>query len=293
MRIYPEGAVVMSDSASIYFFPVLGHNRLDYRNASYQTHNWSQISDNVRLRHDVSGESLVSRFLAEKKARFGCTVVMRATMYRRTFMAPNNGELSVEQIVNIEGDYRGSEPPKFFPAVIYVGDDCKISGDASMGLDELWCGKEFTMYKGAIIARDHWHFSKPGIGKLLRLWENNKLPSGTMAVTAVTTESGYFSVHVAPNLFREIKRAPSQGQDKCRHRDSILTHALSAGFSEFAKMDKEEITACENFQIIKQILEDRGEYTWEDGDNFDSCRAACVYLPHSIDPNRGGEVGDE
>lgn len=283
----------MSDSASTYFFPVMGHNRLDYPNASYVTDNWSSISDSVSFRHNITGESLVSHFLAEKKARFGCVVVMRETMYRRTFMAPNNGELSVEQTVNIEEDYRRSAPPKFFPVVVYVGGDCKIIGEKSMGLDELWIGQEFALYKGAILARDHWHFSKSGMGKLLRLREDSTMPKGTMKVSAVAAESGYFSVHVAPNLYWEIKRAPSQGREaplKCRHRDSILTHALDAGFADLAKRfkaEKEEFATCENFQNIKQILESKKEYTWEDGENFDSCRAACVYLPHSITPDSG------
>lgn len=274
----------MSDATSSYAFPVVGHGRLDYPACSYQTTNWSRISENVCLRHEISGECLVSRLVLEQKACFGCIVVMRETMYRRTFMTPNDGNLSVEQTIEIDSDYRASAPPKFSPVVVYLGDSFEIVGDESMGLDKLWHDKKFTLHKGAVIARDHWYVSKPGIGKLLRLKKDDNMPSGAMTVIALTDESGYFSVRVAADLFNGIKRAKTQGQEMCRHRDSILTHALSVGFSKLGEMEKEEISACENFQIIKQILESKNELTWED-EGFNPCRAACVYKPHSINPD--------
>ena len=261
----------------------------------YTTHDWDVNSGVVQLRHRIDGDSLVARLIQTRKANFGIAVVMKATMYRKTFIADSNGELSVAQTIQIEKGSRSLESPKFLPMVIYRGERKSFVGDKSMGLDELWYERKFDLVKGAIIARDQEREFQPGLSSLLRAKPDPTVPEGAIQVEVVEADGGYFIVKVHPNLFRAMRHAPTIGHDKARHRDSILAHALSAGFSILADKDRSDndgLKTLENFQTIKRQLEADEIATWNDED-FDACRAAWAYLPHRLDSGFSTEAEND
>ncbi len=285
--------ILMRETTASYSFPVLGGDRMDYEdNCAYATHDWDVNSGVVQLRHRIDGDSLVASLVKSGKANFGVVVVMKATMYRKTFIADGDGALSVSQTIAIEKGNRSLESPKFLPMVIYRGGRQTFVADKSMGLDEFWHGRKFDLLKGAIVARDKEYEFQPGLSRLLRIRPDVAMPPGAIQVDIAAVESGYFIVKVSPDFYREMRRAHTVSKDKAQHRDSILAHALSAGFAEFAKRysGNEELQTLENFQTIKRRLEAEDVATWEDGDKFDACRAAWVYLPHRL---LGPEVSSE
>ena len=269
---------------------------MDYGGDSgYATHDWEVNSGVVQLRHRIDGDSLVARLVQSGKAHFGISVVMKATMYRRTFIADSGGELSVAQTIAIEKGSRSLESPKFLPMVIYRGERETFVGDKSMGLDALWHGRKFVLDKGAIIARDkEWEF-QPGLSSLLRAQPDPSVPEGAIQMEVAEADGGYFVVKVHPNLFREMRQAPTFGEGGARHLDSILAHALSAGFAILAAKDRAEnegLHTLENFQTIKRHLEANDVATWDDED-FDACRAAWVYKSHRIVSDYSNEGEDD
>ena len=288
----------MSKTAQSYPFPVLGPDRMDYASGiAYKTSDWEVADGQAHLRHQIDGDSLVSRMVTNGRAQFGVAVVMKATMYRRTFVADSTGELSVAQSIPLEKSSRSIELPKLMPMVVYKGEGRSIAADKTMGLDELWLGQTFSLPKGAILARDRDHEFMPSIEHLIRPRLNNSLRPGEIQVEVAKTESGYFVVHAHPDLYAAILSAQTVSDDQCRHRDSILTHALSVGFAKLAKQfgdDDEDVKTLENFQSVKRRLGELGVSTWEDeSDSFDSCKAACTYYPHLLVVKAAEENGDD
>lgn len=278
----------MTDATTSLPFPVLGPERLDYQpECSYQTSDWTvNDGDIVSLRHHLSGDCLVSRLVKEGKAKFACIVVVKTTMYRRTFVHDSNRELFADQTFTIRRGMRTVETPKMLPVVVYLNADKAIIPAKTDGLDPLWRGRKFTLPKAAILAQDRWHEFIPGIGQLLKIKRaDNLAPGQQMRVDIAQPDGGYFLVHVTPALFDGIQGAAAHGEDKCHHRNSILTHALSVGFSQCAKPDEETgLSSLENFQTIKRRLKALDIPAWDDEDEFDPCRAACVIYPHVIRP---------
>lgn len=284
----------MIDSASSYPFPVLGPGRLDYGDGSaYETADWKKVTrDNgdvyVELQHLLVGENLVSQLVRAGEAVFGCMVVIKATMYRRTFFVESSHELSIKQSIPIEKGKRTIELPKFMPVVIYMGDRRTISAGEVVGGDEYWQEQGFVIHRGAIIARDKGHEFIPGLGHLLNVKRKDDLRDGEISVNVCSDSGGYFTVYVAPDLYRGMMSAQARGSEYVAHRNSILTHALSVGFAELAEdysgeSGESDLELPENFQAVKRLLEAKGMETWEDGEEFSPCEAACIIEPHLLD----------
>ena len=273
---------------------------MDYKKGTiYKTLDWQVNSGTVKFCHSLSEDSLVSQLIAEKKACFGCAVVMKATMYRKTFIVDSNGKIVdsngkmlVEQSIEIEKTNRSIESPKFLPMVIYQGEKADIVPDDTMGLDHLWVENKFTLRKGSILAIDTGREYLLGIGHLLKVRPNEHM-QGQMQVDVAESDGGYFIVEVAPDLHESLRRAQTEGEAKCRHRDSVLTHALSVGFAKFAKAYADNSSGyktLENFQTVKRQLEAKNIPTWGNGDEFDPCKAACAFKPHNLgSPTATGE----
>ena len=271
----------MSKTAQAYPFPVLGPDRLDYApGRAYKTSDWRVGGGMAYLRHQIIGDNLVGNMVAEGRAQFGVAVVMKATMYRRTFIADNNGELSVAQSFPIEKSTRSIELPKLMPMVIYTGDDQNIVAKKDMGLDELWLGQEFPLPRGAILARERDHEFMPSLEHLLQVRPNPDLRPGEIRVGIGTSDGGYFFVQAHPDLYAAMRAAQTASESQRRHLNSILTQALHAGFEKLTqKKQDEEIKTLENFQSVKRRLEDMGIDPWDD-EGFDPLKAACAYYPH-------------
>ena len=287
----------MSQTAQSYPFPVLGPDRMDYApDAAYTTSEWRVADNRAHLRHQIIGDNYVSRMVAEGRAQFGVAVVMRATMYRRTFIADSNGELSAAQLIPIEKSSRSIELPKLMPMVIYTGDNQSVTADETMGLDKLWLGRQFSLPKGAILARGQDLEFEPSLEQLLRVKKNPHLEEGELRVEIATADSGYFVVDVHPRLFDSMRSAQAAGGGKRHHLNSILTHALHAGFAQLAHRfneKDEEIQTLENFQSVKRQLDELGVVAWDDQEDFDPCKAACAYYPHLLEVNLNKDDDNE
>jgi len=277
----------MIEGNASYPFPVIGARRMDYCAPSrYQTVDWFVSDGKVHFRHQVEGKNLVSDLLLEGKALFACVVVMRATMYRRTFTADEYGVLECGQVIELEEGYLSREAPKFLPIILYQHND-NFYGLANelMGLDDLWVDKQIQICKGAIIGRDLWHYLPGNSNWLVRFQEDEHLvlSEGGMSVIFCEEESGFFLAKVSSDVFHGMTRA--KGAGALKHRNSIITHALAMGLAEVAKATADKsITdgAFENLITIKTMLESKGIPTWEDEENFDATVAACCLQPLEI-----------
>lgn len=285
----------MSEASTSFPFPVLGgYERMDYVSpCAYKTLDWQVSGNDVKFRHQIEGDGLVSQLVSQGTANFACTLVMKETMYRRTFIADGGGGLSVNQSIHIEANNRSSGAPMILPFVAYKGKDKSFTTDNSMALDRLWSGQTFVLPKGAIIAMEQWREFSLDLGNLLKIKKDDHLLPGHMRVKAIPDQSGYFLVDVSPDLFSDIRKAKVKGGDKNLHLNSILTHALTAGFSHLSECrDDEEMKTCENFQSVMRRLQKNNIATWED-DDFDPLEAACFWEPHRLFESSQQENEDE
>lgn len=277
----------MSESTASYPFPVMGPERIDYTSGcSYTTSNWSITSDHVELTHQVEGESLISHLIKTGKAGFGCVVVIPSTMYRFISTCKETGALPAKHRFEIEKKNRSIQIIRFLPVIFYMGESEKFIADSSMGVDEIWHGQEFVLQKGAVIARESWHHTEPGLSHLIKVKEGKHLKKGTMEVGVAPQDGGYFHVLLSSDLHKGFQKAKTQGKKYLSHRNSILTHALSTGLAKMAQDEKGDDAnidwdSLENFQALKQTLEEKHDMPLDT--DFDPCKAACAYLPHCFD----------
>jgi len=271
----------MSDSTASYSFPVMGEGRLDYSSAcSYKTSDWLINAGQVEMTHTIEGDSLVSRLIKEDKAGFGCVVTIPSTMYRLIVKCEETGALSAKHNFNIEERNRSVEIVKFLPIVFYKGKEQKFVGDSSMGLDEIWNGHQFTLHKGAIIARDSWHEILPMMSHLIRFFDGETILKGRMEVDVADEGGGYFRVRLSSDLYESFKRTSKPVHRQ--HRNSIATHALSIGLAKLQNQESGDVDwdLLENFQALKRVLQEKYK-AWDEPD-FDPNKAACAYRPHCL-----------
>ena len=249
----------------------------------------------VSVRHVVSGDNLILRLLSDSRAKFACVVCAPSTMYRTLEIFPNpptptkNGEqsaLECAQDIELE-DALVASPPLFRPIVI-ASQDVRLMADADAGLNPIYLNREVHFPKGAIIASAGWIQLGGGGEEMLILHDDPALKKGMIHVFGDTTHGYRFVVKVASDLYREIRRGADARKD---HRDSILTHALSAGLqflaNEYGNDEAEDESGgwkqYPNLRLLAEWLQERGEPMWTQ-EGFSAEKAASALKPHFIPP---------
>ena len=248
----------------------------------------------VSVRHVILGDNLISHLLSDGKAKFACVVCAPSTMYRTLEVSSTPPDsknedgkpaLEVAQEVGLE-DSHVAAPPMFRPIVIAAEEIRQVVDADATGLNSIYSGREVHFPQGSIIASAGWMQLGGGGEEMLVLHDDKSLKEGMIHVVGDTSHGYRFIVKAASGLYREIRRS---GKSRKDHRDSVLTHALSAGLQLLANeygRDAEEDESNSwkqypNLRLLSDWLREKGQPTWCD-DGFSADKAATALKPHFI-----------
>ena len=279
----------------VFPFPVLREESIDFvdPNSGFTAEVDRLLeSDNASVCYALSGGNMVSRLMQEGLAKFACVVCAPSTMYRTLEVfdgamdIKRNGEKTILEAVHkvrLE-DSLVASPPFFRPIVIAAEDICRKAEDVD-GLNPIYLGREIRFPAGAIIASAGWIQLGGGKDGMFVLNEDKKLKEGVIRVEGSDSHGYFFNLFVAPRLYRKIKKCPTS---LLHHRQSVLTHALSAAlhglakdFSEADSENSEGWMQFANLRILNNLLEQEGEPNWT-APKFDAEKAATAIRPHFI-----------
>lgn len=280
----------------IFPFPALRADSLDFApECAAYTAAVKRVADSgiVSVQHILSGKNLLARLLVDGRAQFACVVCAPSTMYRtlEVFSVPptsgnSGGQPTLESLQEVGlDDALISSPPMFRPIVVAAEEVGLTTGDGD-GLNPIYSGREVHFPKGAIIASAGWFQLGGGGEEMLILHPDSLLKSGMMKVEGDTSHGYRFQVKVADDLYRQIRRCPSSRK---AHRDSILTHALSAGLQllarEFGETEASEESGgweqYPNLRLLRDWLQEKEQPIWSEP-GFCAEKAASALKPHFI-----------
>ncbi len=277
-------------------FPVLSPSNMDYSdNCSYSAESSRIQKDcNLLIQHHIEGKNLVGTLINEKRAAFACIVSLPATMYRRVFVSDTT-ELECRQVIPYAESGYGQndvsiDPPMFRPIII-AKEEINIKSTLEHQLNFHWKNTDITIPKGAIIAYDFWQRFGGDIGGLLIIQIDERLPEGALYVEEEVDGGFRFRVRVDQKLYDNLKSL-TPGQKCYRQRTSVLTHALSAGFSILKEKYRDnEWKEHSNLRLLYDKLKQENLSTWME-DDFSPEKTATLLHPHIFPLNDDEEYDD-
>ena len=271
-----------SEGARAFGWPVLQRGNTSYPDGSYCA-DIQPGSDrrSFRMTHDVRGAPLITRLIAQDKARYACAVSSPIASYRtiHTSAEPTHR-------VQWSQDDLGS-PPLFIPLVVTTA-EVEITLDTGAdGVVALWHGVSVRLPKGAKLLIAPPFQLRSSLLQLLSFELDEHLGGGQFEVRPDTNDGFKFIVALAPDLhgFLRHPRAP-------RHRRNIMTHIVGAAFAslhqDYAEDDGDEgWRTHRNLTALADYLEGQGLPLWDDPE-FHPERVATVLYPHLF-PQLGEE----
>ena len=259
--------------------PVMDKVRLDYPHGTYDPKiSFSSVPGQLIVRHEVTGENLVTDLLEQSKAVFVSEIAAPYSTFRRVLKCESGSGTSVRQPV----DWNEHEvvPPVYIRPLVVANIRKPTIIDlnsATHGVHEIWNGLQVELKPGAILASEP--FSTPSsMVSLIRILKDNsgELKEGSYRVRDVTAEGFYFEVAMHPNLFDAVSNSGLQR----KHANTILTGALATGL-DILKCEYYEEKRWSQYPILR-VLDDelkmRDLPSWGD-ENFRADEVATQLKP--------------
>ncbi len=267
-----------SDIVRSFPFPVLEEGNISFPRGEYAPE--VEIDEDgcmAQIHHKIRTASLIERFVNNKKAACCCTVSIPKTGYRELF---RGNEFS--QKITWNRDWVG-EPPILRPLIVCT-EEIEHELQIEDGVHDMWIGKVVRLQKGVKIAIGPDVRPTSSIQSLLNIEKDDSIENGRMYVNPTTDNGFYFNVKVAPDLYKFLL---NPGGVNCnKHRNSILTHAVSSCFSilaeEYNDADGEDgWRSYSNLRALAGDMQDRQIPIWYE-DDFKPEKAATILHPHVV-----------
>ncbi len=269
-----------SDAVLIFSYPVLVKGNMSFPEGEYDTE-FEIGSDgySATVVHKVRGAPLIETLVNERRAACSCVLSIPITGYRRFFKGD-----TFRQKINWQKDWVG-EPPVIRPLIL-CSEDMEYTLSEEDGVHEEWVDRKIFFKKGMKIALGDFVRLTSSMESLLSVEKDDLLEPGQMSVRPCSEHGFYFQIRVASDLYAFLQKWG--GEDRYLHRRSILTHAVSAGFSLLAKDygksegEGEDVwQSYANLRALASEMESKGLEIW-DTENFCPEEAATKMYPHRI-----------
>lgn len=262
MTVIETSAATPSNAIRTHSFPVLEAGNISFPYGVYSV-GFAPGADrhSFTLEHRVRGASLISRLLAEDKARYVCAISSPRSSYRRTFTSREPA-----QVVRWNNDDLG-EAPQFTPMIVSVGTGHLALDEVRDGVHESWAGHRLRLRAGQKLAVGQVVYLKASVLQMLSLHADEALPEGCFVVDGDTEHGFHFHVRVNTALHRFLRVG---GADQARQ--NIMTHIVGACFSllqrEYGDDDDEGgWPTHRNLVALQETLLNQGLPHWTD-DSF-------------------------
>ncbi len=270
-------------------YPAIEEGNDAFPNGNYQVqhsqvqHRFSSDKSRFLLTHSVTGARLVERLIAQKHARYACSLAAPRSAYR---------ELQCSQDPTQEIAWNNTnfgEPPYFTPVIVCIREIfCTLDSEKD-DVHPDWNGLEVIFPKGAWLAQGPvFNLGASGLQGLISIWSDESLKQGQFYTEAVDGDTFRFVVHCGPALYTFL-------QDKGHYSDKrkdIMTHVVTSCFSALQRKYKDSDGDSEegwcSYKALESLandLETKGctNCNWEDPD-FRPEEAATLLYPHDVPP---------
>ena len=243
----------------------------------------SETGSAYRLTHYVEGTPLVSRLIAERKAKFACIVSSPLSSYRKIHLSFDS-----QHTVDWDADDIG-EPPLFTPLVLCVRPNEIVLDSSRDGVHQIWDGQKVNLEAGSRIVVGNVVQLASSIVHLLTLHADDSLKEGQFVVE-IETEPFRFRVNLHPELHRFLRYRASVV------RDHVMVHIVTACLArlqqDFAEDDGDSGWASHrNLKALSEFIEAEGLPHWTD-EAFRPERVATTLYPLTI-PSGGTDDESE
>ena len=269
-------------------FPMLSEMSIDYQQgAEYKAKIRQTSNSNIVVSHKLTNNNIVAKFVAAKKAKFGCVVSLPATLFRKVFICESDGLSAVQEIdYKFAGGSENVESPKFLPVIIKVGEDNINSPLEESGLGDLWQDGNVNFPDGSIIGSAGWMQYGGATKSILQIIVDEKLSPGQIRVET-NFEGGFrFLAHVDQS-FHDFLRYP--GDANPRDLQSVENHARSVQVQMFsralemlhadAKSESYNWEEYPNLKLLAGMLDDEDQPHWTH-EHFCADEVATALRPH-------------
>ena len=281
-----EITVLGSDTAPgsrVFEWPVLEAGNGSFPEGAYTVRlTQGQPGRSFQLAHEVTGASLIERWITDGKILFVCTVASPISAYRAAhYSATPTHEVSWEP------DDLG-EHPKFTPMIVSsCGFEHRISADSD-GVVPQWNRTKVRLRKGSRIAVCPTFELRSGLIGLCDFRLEERFAPGCFKVEPSTEEGFRFKVYLASDLFGYL-----QYQRQEASRANVMTHVVSAAFSHLKHnfSDDDESEGWRSFSGLRSLadfLRTKGLGHWGD-EGFDPEFVATSLYPHRLEENSGAQ----
>lgn len=263
-------------------FPVLQEDSGDFVDAvSYQVAA-TRFADKIEITHTLKGASYISQLISEGVAQFSVRLIYRNSS-ERYHESCNAADACVTQTIPLKFSYA----PEILPSIVLL-DDREITVDDASGLTDFWAkGTRFSIPKYSRIALgQRLSFTDGGVQSLMKLVCDEDLGEGEMKVV-VKEFAGEGETPVdlmcGKSVYDCLKSVagatPTVAYQSMGH--AIITQALCAVYAYMQNLSPDQ----EVGGVLKahlQMLEDKAEMGWKDGEDFNPSLAATKMWPYVI-----------
>ena len=265
-------------------FPVLEAGNISFPNGRYAIE-FVPGADRASfvLKHRLEGAPLISRLLAEDKARYVCTVSSPISSYRRTHLSSSPSQPIQWDIEDL------GEPPLFTPMIVSVASSEFLLDKTQDGVHDVWHDQRVILAKGSRLALGQVVQLRSSILHLLSFHANEELKDGTFFVDAETEQGFQFRVNLSTSLHAFLQY-PSKGHT----RKNIMTHIVTACLALLQrdfKEDSEEEGGWESHRNLKafaEFLKSQKLHHWADPE-FHPEQVATTLYPHTLPQQQNGQ----
>lgn len=271
-------------------YPAIEGGNFSFPNADYKAEPQlvGTTGTKVKIKHSISGAPLIEGLIKSGDARYGCTVAVPKTGYRRLEMAESD-----VQTISWDMDIVG-EPPILGPCLLYVGEKRPYQLKDSDGIAKVWVGRKIDLSKGFRLARSQYLRPAGSLQSLIDVVCKKEMSPGTYTVTPNTNGGFYFNLNAAEDIYRLLQNP--QGQNQSTLRMCVITHAVSQCFGilkqDYGGEEGDETNEWEqhsNLRALSDWLSGMDMAHWSDP-GFDAMETATRIYPAKIpDASEGAE----
>lgn len=272
-------------------FPIIQNNGGDFlESVSYKVEA-TQGNDHrkIYITHTLTGNSFIANLIKNKKAKFSVALFYKDSAERQKFICDEccfyneEKKITAEQKIDIAFSYA----PEITANIVLL-EDVTIIGNDQSGLTGFWEGQKFDIPAFSRIAHHlKLNFNSGDVSSLLNVKCDKDFRDGSIK-TNVTETAGEgeqpITIVCSSDVFDELKKNVIENpiEPKTAMRTAIVTQVLCHVYAYMNNLSDKKTDINSGLLLHMEMVKDKTNQDWEDGDNFNASFAATQMIPYAI-----------
>lgn len=254
-----------------------------------------QVKGMLKIIHTLSGQSFISRLVANDDAQFSVLLLYRDSSERQhiacetTDIKIEDDKIIAEQMVSINFSY----PPEIIPSIVILKEEVIAVADKDSGLDDFWkedgditiprysriaLGEKLGFTSGELYSLFNIQHKKDYAAGEMGVRVNENASEGEAPVTLLCGQDVHVQLHKA-SLGKPSAHPKSNSLTESL-RIAIVTNALCAVYADMRQLKSEDVESNVLLTHLEKLHEET-EQDWQDED-FNPSLAATKMCPYML-----------